>query len=148
MSIQSILTPQRTLSHLSAGSKKKVLESIADLISADIPSLSSEELFCALNAREKLGSTGLGNGIAIPHCRLKSCTDVLGSLVALQEPVEFEALDNKPVDLLFVLIVPEEASDEHLRTLAMLAERFSQQNFCNRLRDADGSEALYKAAIA
>ena len=148
MNIESILTPERTLCGASGSSKKKLLELIAQFISDDIKSLDADTLFQQLVARERLGSTGLGGGIAIPHCRLPNCASVVGSLISLREGVDFEALDDQPVDLLFVLLVPEEANEEHLKTLAALAERFSQPTFCQALRDANSADALYQAAIS
>ena len=88
-------------------SKKRLFETIARIISDDQPSLVYEEVFDQLIAREKLGSTGLGQGIAIPHCRVEHCPQPLGTLVTLEQPIDFDAPDDQPVDLLFALLVPE-----------------------------------------
>ena len=109
-------------------------------------SLSQEEVFSQLIAREKLGSTGLGNGIAIPHCRVGNCTQPIGTLVTLAEPIDFDAPDDAPVDLLFVLLVPEEAHQQHLDILAGIARLFSQEAFCARLRAAGDSAELFAIA--
>ena len=108
----------------------------------------SKELFSALINREKLGSTGFGDGIAIPHCRLASCTQVTGALVRLANAVDFDAIDQQPVDLLFVLLVPLQATDEHLQILATLAGSFGQLEFRAGLREATDAAAMYKIAIA
>lgn len=147
MQLKSILSPERTLYGASGSSKKRVLENIANFISDTVPSLNPGELFDNLIAREKLGSTGLGDGIAIPHCRIKNCSSVVCSLVRLREPTDFDAIDGHPVDLLFILLVPEDAPDEHLAVLAKLAELFQEPEFCQRLRGAHDTESLYQAAI-
>jgi len=147
MQLQSILTPERTLFGASGSSKKRVLENIAEFITEHVESLNAGELFNNLIAREKLGSTGLGNGIAIPHCRIKNCSSVICSLVSLQEPTDFDAIDGQPVDLLFILLVPEDAQEDHLAVLAKLAELFQEAEFCKRLRTAKDSASLYQAAI-
>lgn len=147
MQLQSILSPERTITGVPGTSKKRVLENIAEIICKDVSYLNPEDLFSALTARERLGSTGIGEGIAIPHCRVANCTNTIGSLVRLETPVDFEAIDDKPIDILFVLLVPEEANDEHLLTLKTLAELFSQADFRESLRNAENDQALYHAAI-
>ena len=146
MQLNSILSPGRTHCGVPGSSKKRVLENIAHAISEDTPSLSPQLLFDNLVARERLGSTGLGHGIAIPHCRIKDCDQILGTLVKLEEAVDFDSIDSNPVDLLFVLLVPEQAHDEHLKVLAKIAEMFNDENFCQQLRSADNSESLYSLA--
>ena len=110
-------------------SKKKILEQIAHLASEKLPHLSSADVLESLMNREKLGSTGIGEGIALPHSRLPHCEDTLGALFLLDEPIDFDSIDRKPVDLVFVLLVPEEATEQHLQTLSMLAENSTNQNF-------------------
>lgn len=148
MKLDTILSPDRTLNGVAGSSKKRVLENIAHFISEDIASIDPNQLFDGLIARERLGSTGMGNGIAIPHCRNASCETIIGSLVKLEEPIDFDAIDNQPVDLLFVLLVPEEATDEHLAALAKLAEMFSDKDFCQQLRTSPDSQALYQLAVS
>ena len=143
---ETILTPGRTLCHAPGSSKKRLFETIARLISEDQLSLPYGDVLDHLIAREKLGSTGLGGGIAIPHCRISNCSQALGTLVTVAEPIEFDAPDDQPVDLLFVLLVPEEANQAHLDILARLAGLFSQQDFCQQLRAADDSTSLYQLA--
>ncbi len=148
MQLDSILTPGRTLQGVPGSSKKRVLEQIAQLIAEDLGYLNADEVFSHLIARERLGSTGMGNGIAIPHCRIKQCRGVIGSLITLKNPIAFEAIDDQPVDIIFVLLVPEQATQAHLDTLAALAERFTQPQYCENLRDAQSNRALYEAAIS
>jgi PTS system nitrogen regulatory IIA component len=146
--LTDILTPARTVCHAPGSSKKKLFETLAEIISTDQLSLPQEEVFDQLIAREKLGSTGLGSGIAIPHCRVGNCTKPIGTLVTLAEPIEFDAPDDAPVDLLFVLLVPEEAHQQHLDILAGITRLFSDGAFCQRLRAAGDSAELYRIASA
>ena len=148
MQLNSILSPGRTLCCAPGSSKKRVLENIAHFICEDFPNMSPNQLFDSLIARERLGSTGLGLGMAIPHCRIKDCSSIIGSLVKLEQAIDFDAIDGQPVDVLFVLLVPEQAHDEHLKVLATLAERFSNPDFCQQLRSATDSESLFSIATA
>ncbi len=147
MQLEDILTPERCHNRIEGVSKKRLLTSISQFIEDNISALEAETVFNALMAREQLGSTGLGDGIAIPHCRLATCEGIIGSLITLSSPVDFDAIDGKPVDLLFVLIVPEEKNDEHVKTLARLAELFSDPDFCYTLRQTQDREDLYNIAI-
>jgi PTS system nitrogen regulatory IIA component len=145
--LTEILSPERTVCHAPGVSKKRLFETIARMISEDQPSLSYEELFDHLIAREKLGSTGLGRGIAIPHCRVDACPHPLGSLLTLEQAINFDAPDDQPVDILFALLVPGEAHQQHLDILANIARLFSQADFCEQLRGATNSRELYDLAI-
>lgn len=145
MSILSLLTPDRALYNIEGGSKKRTLELVSQLI-AESCQLSSEDVFTGLVNREKLGSTGIGEGVAIPHCRLSKIDQAIGALVMLAEPIAFDAIDNKPVDLLFFLMVPEEACDEHLNTLSKLAEVFSQEESRSLIRSANSGDQLMQIA--
>ncbi len=147
MRIDDILNQQRTQVGASASSKKKAIEQVAKLISDDAGELDLNELITSLMARERLGSTGLGHGIAIPHCRLAGCKQVVGALMRLEHPIEFDAIDGEPVDLLFALIVPQDANQAHLETLAALAERFEREDYRSALRAQDSAEALFAAAV-
>jgi PTS system nitrogen regulatory IIA component len=129
------------------GSKKRVFELIADTLAREQEECHPAELVAGLLAREKLGSTGLGGGIAIPHCRQRDCEHPFGVLISLVDPTPFDAPDERDVDLLFALVVPQEATQEHLNLLAALARLFSQDEFCTALRDCRTSEALYNTAI-
>jgi PTS system nitrogen regulatory IIA component len=142
-----LLSPARTRRDLPGTSKKAIFEEVAALVAADHPDLDPGDVIGKLLAREKLGSTGLGGGIAIPHCRLASCGQPLGALVSLREPADFDAPDDEPVDLLFVLLVPEEAHQEHLDILAAIARLFSQPALRSALRACDSDRALYDTVV-
>ncbi|MCQ3002144.1 PTS IIA-like nitrogen regulatory protein PtsN [Pseudomonas syringae] len=145
--LENILTPGRSLVNVPGGSKKKVLEQIANLIGKEVPDLDSDDVFSSLIAREKLGSTGFGNGIAIPHCRLKGCESPISALLHLNAPVDFDAIDGAPVDLLFVLLVPEAATDAHLELLRQIASMLDRKEVRERLRSASSNEALYQVVL-
>ncbi|MEE8058907.1 MAG: PTS IIA-like nitrogen regulatory protein PtsN [Pseudomonadales bacterium] len=148
MQLDSILSPSRTLCGAPGASKKRIMENIAHFICEDFPSMNPNQLFDSLIARERLGSTGLGQGIAIPHCRIKNCSSIIGSLIKLEQAVDFDAIDGQPVDVMFVLLVPEQALDEHLNVLAKLAELFSDPKYCQQLRSATDSKSLFTIATA
>jgi PTS system nitrogen regulatory IIA component len=97
--------------------------------------------------REQLGTTGLGKGIAIPHCRLAQCTKAIGALVSLDSPVDYDSLDGEPVDLVFALIVPEDGDDEHVKALGEIASLFLDEDLCFTLRHTFDDEDLYNVAI-
>lgn len=145
-SISHILTAERTHMGAQCTSKKRLLEHISNVLAEQLDDAQSDDIFDRLIAREKLGSTGIGEGIAIPHSRLRECDDTLGALFVLKDPVDFDAIDRKPVDIVFVLLVPEEATEQHLQTLKMLAEKFNQEDFRNRLRQAQSDAELYQQA--
>src|SRR5450830_1775135 len=138
--LETILTPGRSVVNAPGGSKKKALEQIATLISKQVPELEMQDVYESLIAREKLGSTGFGNGIAIPHCRLTGCTTPISALLHLNAPVDFDAIDGAPVDLLFVLLVPEAATDEHLALLRQIASMLDQKDVREKLRAATSNQ--------
>ena len=146
--LENILTPGRSLVNVPGGSKKRVLEQIAQLIARDLPDLDAQQIFESLIAREKLGSTGFGNGIASPHCHLPGCSQPLSAVLRLDAPVDFDAIDGAPVDLLFVLLVPEAATDEHLELLRQIASMLDRADVRERLRQADSNEALLQVVLA
>lgn len=145
--LNQILTPSRTVCRVAGVSKKRLFETIASVVCDDLPTLSYDDVLDHLIAREKLGSTGLGGGIAIPHCRVSNCLAPIGALLSLEEPIAFDAPDEQPVDLLFVLLVPEEAHQQHLDILAEVAHLFSEEHFCRTLRDTTDSQTLYELAL-
>ena len=145
--LEHILTPARSQVNVPGGSKKRVLEYIAHHIATDQPQIDEDTLFESLVAREKLGSTGFGDGIAIPHCRLIGCTAPISAVLHLETAVDFDAIDGEPVDLLFVLLVPEEATDEHLELLRQIAGIFEQEDVRERLRNAADNNALYQTVL-
>lgn len=146
MRLDTILTPERCFLKLPGVSKKRFLTTISELIADKDRSLTADHIYSALLAREQLGSTGIGNGIAIPHCRVADCDHITGALVTLQEGIDFDAIDSRSVDLLFVLIVPAEETDEHLKVLGALATLFHQDSFCRELREAQSQEQLFEIA--
>ena len=145
--IENILTPGRSLVNVPGGSKKRVLEQIAKVIGQDLPDLDPQTIFESLIAREKLGSTGFGNGIAIPHCRMPGCVSPLSAVLRLDAPVDFDAIDGAPVDLLFVLLVPEAATDEHLELLRQIASMLDREEVRERLRRATTGQDLYQTVV-
>ena len=147
MQLEEILSLERCHCRIEGVSKKRILTKISEIVSENIESLEVGEVFDALMAREQLGTTGLGNGIAIPHCRLAPCENIIGALITLDEAINFDSLDNKPVDILFVLLVPREENDEHVRTLAELATLFNDEDFCYTIRHTNDREDLYNIAI-
>ncbi|MCG8668677.1 MAG: PTS IIA-like nitrogen regulatory protein PtsN [Pseudomonadales bacterium] len=144
MDVNEIISLDRTFYDVEGTSKKRVLENAAGLIAQQAPEFTANELFDSLISREKLGSTAIGKGVAIPHCRAKHCTNTVGALLKLQEPVDFDAMDHEPVDLMFVLLVPEEATEEHLQLLSQVAQRFSDENIRDALRRATDKEHFFQ----
>ncbi|MCX2982459.1 PTS fructose transporter subunit IIA [Halieaceae bacterium IMCC14734] len=147
LDLRGTLTLARTLCHAPGVSKKRLFETAAALIHEDQPHLEVSDIFAKFLAREKLGSTALGDGIAIPHCRIGNCQRALGTLITLADPIDFDAPDEQRIDVLFLLLVPEEAHQEHLNLLAGLARNLSSIDYRQGLRDAKDAAALYKFAI-
>jgi PTS system nitrogen regulatory IIA component len=148
MKLNDVLPPENIIADAPGGSKKRVLENLSDFLSERMDTVTADELYQGLLARERLGSTGIGEGVAIPHCRLSSCDKITGALFRLEETVDFDSIDGEPVDLIFALIVPEEQNDQHLQVLSAIAELLQDEAVRQELRDAGSSEALYKIAIA
>ncbi|TVQ89837.1 MAG: PTS IIA-like nitrogen-regulatory protein PtsN [Chromatiaceae bacterium] len=123
-------------------SKKRLLESLAELLAVASPQLTTAAVFDRLLQRERLGSTGLGHGVALPHARASDVEQALGAFIQLRSGIDFDAVDNQPVDLAFALLVPEAATDEHLRLLASLAEMFTSADLRQTLRQATAPEEL------
>lgn len=136
----------QALSEQSLLSKKRVFERAAEAMGGAL-NLSSETIYRALLAREKLGSTAIGEGIAIPHCRINDCAVAAGCLVTLQEPIDFGSADGQDVDIIFVLLVPEEATEAHLKLLAALARSFSNAEVRERVRQTQDPEALKQLLV-
>ncbi|WP_461519054.1 PTS IIA-like nitrogen regulatory protein PtsN [Porticoccus sp.] len=148
MKLTDVLLPENIVANAPGGSKKRVLENLSDFLSERMDGVTADELYQGLLSRERLGSTGIGEGVAIPHCRLASCINITGALIKLQEPVDFDAIDGEPVDLIFALIVPEEQNDQHLQVLSLIAELLQDESVREELRQADSNESLYRAATA
>ena len=107
LSIEDILTPERSVIDVTVSSKKKLLEQLSSLVAEEIGDASADDIYERLLARERMGSTGIGEGIAIPHCRLLQCQKALGVLLRLNTPIDYDSIDGNPVDLVFALLVPE-----------------------------------------
>ncbi len=148
MNITDVLSPERTCCSAPGVSKKRVLEFIANYLSENTSFVDSDELYHELISRERLGSTGIGEGIAIPHCRLTGCSKITGLLLKLESPVDFDAVDGEPVDLVFALIVPDEQNEEHLQTLSAIAELLQSGEVRQQLRDCTSDDTLYQIATA
>lgn len=141
MDLSEILAPSLCFVNTEGRSQKRIFETIAEQISEQHSDLSYSEIFDALSARERLGSTGLGEGVAIPHCRLNYQGAGIAAVVALIEPVDWDAPDQKPVDLLVFLMVSGDANQAHLDTLANLARILSDEGNRSAMRKAkDGTE--------
>lgn len=142
-SLKNILTPDCTLCAVSGSSKKRILEQISALAAEKLPEHTTYSLLDSLLAREKVGSTGIGNGIAIPHGRLANADKVIAILVTTEQAIPFDAIDNRPVDIFIALFVPEESCQEHLSTLQSIAKLFSDKQTCKQVRKCDSDEALF-----
>ena len=141
MTISALLSPQSIFIDTEITSKKKLLELIAN-IAADRTQLSQSSIYNNLLNRERLGSTGLGQGFAIPHARVEALDKTIGFFFRLKQAVNFDAPDNYPVDLVFTIIIPEEATEEHLLILSSLASIFSQEDVCDAIRNAGSKEEI------
>lgn len=140
--VSELLTPAAVRTGVRIGSKKELLEAIGELL-RDSSGLTPTAVFDSLFAREKLGSTALGYGIAIPHGRIKGLKDTTCAFLRLAEPVDYDAPDGMPVDLVFALLVPAVATDLHLQILAELAQLFSSKEMRERLRAGEDAAALH-----
>ena len=141
MTISALLSPQSIFVDTEITSKKKLLELIANIV-ADRSHLPEATIYNNLLNRERLGSTGLGQGFAVPHARLNDLDRTIAFFFRLKEAVNFEAPDNQPVDLVFTIIIPEEATEEHLLILSTLARIFSRQEICDAIRKAGSKEEI------
>lgn len=133
MSITSLLAPDRIFTDADISSKKRLLEFIAQK-AADSLFLPQNIIFNKLLERERLGSTGLGKGFAVPHARLSDITEACAYFVKLEKGINYDAVDHQAVDLIFVLFIPEASTEEHLQILASLAKIFSQSAVAERIR--------------
>jgi PTS system nitrogen regulatory IIA component len=141
--IAQLLPAQNVVLDLDVSSKKRVFEH-AGLLFENNQNVARSQVFDSLFAREKLGSTGLGQGIAIPHGRIKGLKEAVGAMIRMREPIPFDAPDGNPVNLIFVLLVPERATDLHLQILSELAQMFSDQAFREQLLKAQSADAMHQ----
>ncbi|HID81094.1 MAG TPA: PTS sugar transporter subunit IIA [Chromatiales bacterium] len=144
MEIAQLLAPERILCEPEAVSKKRSLEILSETLVNNEPGLSAHHVFESLLGREKLGSTGLGHGVALPHGRSSDISQARLAVIKLARGIDYDAPDTEPVDLLFALIVPEESTEEHLQILAMLAEMLADEKFLMQLRQTSDCDALFR----
>ena len=148
MQIADILSADRIVCACQATSKKSVLEQAAELLCDKNEALDANSVFDSLNERERLGSTGIGEGIAIPHSRIKDNEQTIAVFLQLQKGIDYESPDSKPVDLFFALAVPEDSTQEHLEILAHLAGMFRDEDLLTKLRSADSQEEIFQLLTA
>jgi PTS system nitrogen regulatory IIA component len=142
MEINNLLGPEGVIADLKATSKKQALQELARR-AAEISGLHERTVFDVLMEREKLGTTGVGNGIAIPHGKLPNLDRLYGLFARLGQPIDFQAIDERPVDLIFVLLAPESAGADHLKALARVSRLLRDKATRDKLRGTDNAEALY-----
>lgn len=148
MQITDIITPDRVVSNVQAKSKKRALETISDIIAAnsDTP-MGANDIFDSLIARERLGTTAIDHGVAIPHGRIKNSEETIGAFVQFSDGIDCDAMDHQAVNLMFALLVPEESTEEHLQLLSRLAQMFSNEELRNQLLEAEDNNTLYELLI-
>lgn len=142
MDVSDLVSPQAIVPQLRVAGKKQLLQELANRI-APMSGLAPRVVFEALLERERLGATGVGSGIAIPHAKLAGLDRIYGLFARLSEPVDFDAIDDQPVDLVFLLIVPEAAGADHLKALARISRLLRNQQTCEKLRAAEDASAIY-----
>ncbi len=142
MDLSDLLRIDAVLPHLKANSKKQALQEMA-VKAAAVTDRLDREIFDTLLQREKLGSTGVGHGVAIPHGKLAGLDRLVGVFARLDKPVDFDALDDEPVDLMFLLLAPENAGADHLKALARIARVLREPSIASKLRAANDASAIY-----
>lgn len=141
--ISKILLPENVILDNEATSKKRIFERVG-LLFENSQKIARSQVFDSLFAREKLGSTGLGHGVAIPHGRIKGLRDAVTAFVKTQTPIPFDSPDGQPVNLIFVLLVPDRATDLHLQLLGELAQMFSDENFREQLQNTNDPTVIHQ----
>jgi PTS system nitrogen regulatory IIA component len=142
MQIADLLSPDGVVAALKANGKKQLLQELSAR-AASLIRLPERRVYETLNERERLGTTGVGQGIAVPHGRLADIEKITGVFARLETPIEYEAVDGQPVDLVFMLLAPEGAGADHLKALARVSRLLRNQSVCEKLRAAKSAEALY-----
>jgi PTS system nitrogen regulatory IIA component len=142
MEIEDLITPQSVVARLRVTSKKQVLQELSKR-AAETTGLNERAIFDVLLERERLGTTGIGDGIAIPHGKLSELRRLYGVFARLETPVDFDAVDDQPVDLIFLLLAPETAGADHLKALARVSRLLRDRSTCEKLRGADQADAIY-----
>jgi PTS system nitrogen regulatory IIA component len=143
MKIHELINPERVRLAMPGSSKKRVLEQLCEILGTNT-NLDFNTIFQAIFERERIGSTAIGQGIALPHGRLKGLQQAVGAFAVLEQPIDFDAIDQQPVTMVFALLVPEEATDEHLQLLAQLARIFNDKKAREKLSKAESPEAVCK----
>lgn len=141
--IGKILSPENVILDNESTSKKRIFERVG-LLFENSQKIARSQVFDSLFAREKLGSTGLGHGVAIPHGRIKGLRDAVTAFVKTQIPIPFDSPDGKPVNLIFILLVPDRATDLHLQLLGELAQMFSDENFREQLKNTNDPTVIHQ----
>lgn len=141
MSFSDILASNGVVLDLKATSKKQVFQELAR-VAAEETGLTAREVFDAVLERERLGSTGVGSGVAIPHARLKGVDRIVGVFTRLEQPIDFDSIDDEPADLIFMLLAPDEAGADHLKALARVSRALRRPELRDRLRSAPTDEAV------
>lgn len=147
MNLSQLLTQDRVLFEPDISSKKRTIEALSEALAGENTQVTSQEIFDALFSRERLGSTGLGGGVAIPHGRLASIDTPLVAAMKLSQPVDFDAVDQKPVDIVIALLVSEQANESHLEVLAILGEMLSNKEYVTSLREAKHARGLFNKLV-
>jgi PTS system nitrogen regulatory IIA component len=142
MKIVDLLALDRIRLQTTTSSKKRALEILSQMLATTLPTVSEIEIFDALINRERLGSTGLGHGVAIPHSRLDGAETAVGAILKLEEGIDYDSPDHQPVDFMFALLVPQDSTDEHLALLSQLAEMFADEEHYTQLRTAQQANTL------
>jgi PTS system nitrogen regulatory IIA component len=148
MSLQEIIKPDGVLCNATARSKKHCLEILSELLVRNYPKIASDEIFSCLIDRERLGCTGLDRGAAFPHCRVRGIDQSIAVMIKLSEPIDFDAADGEPVDLVIGMAVPEEIDDSHHEDIQLVARILSDEALRQRLRESTRSKDLYEALIS
>jgi PTS system nitrogen regulatory IIA component len=146
MEISDLIKPDHVIARLRATSKKQALQDLAKR-AAEITGQPERALFSTLMKRERLGTTGVGNGIAIPHGKLSALDKLYGLFARLDQPIDFDAIDDRPVDLIFLLLAPESSGADHLKALARVSRLLRDKPTCEKLRGTDDAEALYALLV-
>jgi PTS system nitrogen regulatory IIA component len=142
MEIADLITPRGIVAQLRATNKKQALQDLAKRASV-VTGIQERTIYDVLIERERLGTTGIGMGIGIPHGRLPGLTKLYGLFARLERAIPFEAIDEQPVDLLFLLLAPEAAGADHLKALALVSRLLRDRTVCEKLRGTDSADALY-----
>jgi len=147
MDIRELITPDRVLDRVDARDKAQLLGEMARR-AAEAAGLDSKAVLSALSAREQLGSTGVGHGVAVPHARIAGLPRLLGLFARLAHAIDFAAIDDQPVDIVFVMLIPAQAGNEYLAALSAVSRRLRDRDVVRRLRAADGATVLYDILVA